>query len=101
MVWSFYSSFPAKIGVQGAIFRNTVPAPRTPQNMLLMKCTATASGQASRGTASGNPHFGRHFACFLAPHPGHPPAHAEYAELLKGVQAKVPHAQKLLVAVGH
>eukprot|EP00983_Pelagomonas_calceolata_P025192 791699-Pelagomonas_calceolata.AAC.8 len=38
------------------------PQPPGPPNMLLIKYPAIAAGQANRGTASREPHFGRHFA---------------------------------------
>eukprot|EP00983_Pelagomonas_calceolata_P112191 1159859-Pelagomonas_calceolata.AAC.7 len=44
--------------------------------------------QASRGTASWRPHFGRHLACFMAPHPERPPAQTGYAEFIRKAQAK-------------
>eukprot|EP00983_Pelagomonas_calceolata_P075120 1152857-Pelagomonas_calceolata.AAC.1 len=54
--------FPAKIEVWGVLFWTPAPAPRTPQDVLLIHCPAIAAGQASRGTTSWRPHIGRDFA---------------------------------------
>eukprot|EP00983_Pelagomonas_calceolata_P109452 1159557-Pelagomonas_calceolata.AAC.22 len=60
-----------------------------------MKCPAIAAGQARRYTAYYGPHFSRHFAYFPTPHPRHPQAQTEYAELLTGGPDKGPAYSEL------